>query len=90
MKVYGIFDSKVKRFVGPPFLMETPEQALRGFVKEANNAQSDICAHPEDFSLHELGEFDEEKGSFENHAAPVNLGLAAQYKRSVVQDVQKH
>ena len=38
-------------------------------------------ANPTDYTLFELGEFDDVKGRIQMYEVPVNLGLAAQYVR---------
>lgn len=78
--VYSVYDSKVQLFA-QPFFMRTKGEALRGWIDVANDPKTNICKYPEDYSLFELGEYEEESGSFKNHQAPVNMGMAAQYKK---------
>jgi len=82
--VYAVYDSKVQRYA-QPFQMRTKGEALRGWQEVANDPSTSISKHPEDFSLMELGEYDESVGQFINHPAPINLGLASQYKKVVPQ-----
>lgn len=77
--VYSVFDSKVQAYASP-FQMRTKAEAIRGWTEVANDPSTTVCKHSEDFSLMELGEYDESTGQFSNHPAPINLGLAAQYK----------
>lgn len=79
--VYSVFDSKVGMYA-QPFFMRTKAEALRGWQTVANDPETNIAKFPEDYSLFELGEYDEERGAFMNHPAPLNLGLASQYQNS--------
>ncbi|WNK12594.1 MAG: nonstructural protein [Microvirus sp.] len=76
-----MYDSKVQTFA-QPFQMRTKGEALRGWQDVCNDPSTQISKYPEDYSLHELGEYDEETGSFINLPVPLNLGLAASYKRT--------
>lgn len=79
-KVYAIHDSKIEAFM-QPFVMHTAGEALRGFAELANDPQTNISKHPTDFTLFELGEYDEKSGALIPHATPMALGLAVQYKK---------
>lgn len=79
--LYSVFDSKVQLFA-EPFFMRTRGEALRGWQEVANDKNTNICRYAEDFSLMEIGSFDESTGTFENlPSGPQNMGLAAQFKR---------
>lgn len=77
--VYSVYDSKVQAYA-TPFLQRSKGEALRGFQEAANNSEINISRHPADYSLMELGTYDDQVGQFKNHTAPLNLGLASQYK----------
>lgn len=79
--VFAVYDSKVQSY-DKPFFMRSRGEALRGWQTAANDEQTTICTHPEDFSLMELGSYDSELGAFTNNSAPVNLGLASQFKNA--------
>lgn len=80
LKVFCVFDSKVGAYMQPFFLRSTGE-AVRSFADLANDSQSNVSRHPEDFALMEIAEYNDEMGAFENRTAPINLGLAVQYKK---------
>lgn len=77
--VLSVYDSKVQLFA-QPFFMRTRGEALRGWTDVVNDPSTQMSKYPTDFALMELGEYDEQKGSFTNHQAPINLGLAVAYK----------
>jgi len=81
LKVLSVFDSKVKTFEKPLFMRNRAE-AIRSWAQASNDPTTQFFAHPSDFSLMEVAEYDEETGKFFNtEPAPENLGLAAQYRR---------
>jgi len=79
--VYSVYDSKVKYFHFPMFMRNRGE-ALRSWEQVANDEKSSICLHPADFSLMELGEFDDQTAKISFHDVPESLGLALQFKRA--------
>lgn len=77
--VYSVYDSKAAVFC-TPFFCPVRNVALRAFAGAANDAESQMYGWPEDFSLWELGEFDDVTGEFVLYAQKINLGLAAAFK----------
>lgn len=79
MKYYAVYDSKVNVYE-QPFPMRTRGEALRSWVDIVNDNKTKFNKHPEDFTLMELGEYDEEKGVFlNNHTGPVSIGVALEF-----------
>lgn len=81
LKIFSVFDNKAEAFARP-FFVNTTGAAVRAFSDEANRADSDLCKHPQDFGLFELGEFDDATGLFTMPQAPKHLGLAAMFKEN--------
>jgi len=79
--VYSVYDAKVKYFHFP-FMVRNRGEALRSWEQVANDEKSSICSYPSDFSLMELGEFDDQTGKIEFNTVPESLGLALQFKRA--------
>ena len=63
----------------PPHCAVTRGVAVRNFIDYCSKSDSEIAKHPKDFSLFEMGEYDDVTGVVENAAAPVNLGSAASF-----------
>lgn len=60
-QVFAIRDSKVGYF-GPPMILRSTGEAIRVFTDACQDQKSQLSRHPEDFSLHLIGEYDEVKG----------------------------
>lgn len=59
-----------------PFFMPSKGLAIRAFSDTAQDSKSSIAAHPADYTLFELGEFNDSDCSFALLKTPVSLGLA--------------
>lgn len=81
-KVYTVYDSKVEAYL-PPFMAQTKGHAVRMFSDEVNNEQSALHRHPEDYTLFEIGEFDDAKGVYSMHEAKQPLGTALEFKKQM-------
>lgn len=63
-KVFALFDLKAAVY-GTPFFMQNDAMAIRSFSDLVNDNQTMVNRHPEDFILHGVGQFDDEKGVLE-------------------------
>lgn len=82
MKIYCVYDCKVESY-GTPFFFKTKGDALRGFSEVANDLKTQIGKYPQDFTLFELGSYDELTGKFTIYSTPVALGVAIEYVKQV-------
>lgn len=64
--MFAVKDRATEMFGNPMFLVSAG-QAMRSFSDEVNRAdpQNQLHAHPEDFDLYALGEFDTNTGDFQ-------------------------
>ena len=58
LRIFTVYDQKA-RYHLKPFLMQTKEEAIRAFTDAANDQSVDIGRHPEDYTLMEIGGFDD-------------------------------
>lgn len=79
IKVYAVYDSKTKVYAQPNFLINRGA-AMRAWKDACNDPQTQFFKHPEDFTMFELGTWDDETGQFEMDQVPFSLGTAIQYK----------
>lgn len=78
-KIFSVYDSKAKLF-STPFYSHNDKTAQRDFARAVNDPQSELSKFSEDYSLMELGEFEDDTGAFNIHSAPINHGLGSNYK----------
>ena len=57
---------------------------MRNFVDMANDVSHPVSRHPGDYTLFELGNFDESTGQIVPHPTPISLGVAIEFKNSAV------
>lgn len=79
MKIYSVYDSKVEAYLRP-FFCRSKGEALRSFIDAVSDAQSPFFKYPGDFTLFEIGEFDDLSGRIKAHLALINLGNALEFK----------
>lgn len=81
LELFSVYDSKAHIFNAPMFLRSKGE-ALRTFTDTANDPKSQIAKHPEDYSLHHIGSYDDNTGVV-TPQNPENMGLASEYKKEI-------
>lgn len=79
MQIYSIFDSKAECYL-QPFFCPTRAVALRHFSQACNDETTQFYLYPGDFTLFELGDFNEKTGTLNAEKTHLNLGLAQQFK----------
>lgn len=80
-KAFSLYDSKADIYM-PPFFCGTVGQAIRSVVEAAADGRTTLGRYPQDFSLMELGSFDDVTGSLtpervHNHGQVSQLLAAA-------------
>lgn len=78
LKFFSVYDSKVSAFMNP-FLARTSAEAIRSFADAVGNPQQGFCKHPEDYTLFEIGSWDDQTAAMEMLPTPHSLGLAVQF-----------
>jgi len=88
-KVFSVYDSKALIY-GVPFFMPTVGGAVRAFSDVCNDPQSTINRHGGDFSLFQLGEFDDSKGALIGISPYILLGHGSDFiANKAVADVSR-
>jgi len=77
--LYTIHDSKAE-FYRPPFVARSKGEAIRMFAQGANDKETQLAQHPEDFTLYQIGTFDDITGQI-HHEPHISLGKAIDYVR---------
>lgn len=78
MKIFTVHDSKAEAYL-PPFYMKTRGEALRAFETTVKDTNSQFNKYPHDYTLVELGEFDEQTASICTHEKPYIIDNASSF-----------
>jgi len=81
MKIYTIYDSKAEAYL-QPFFMQSNGAAIRAFTDLANDPQHVFGKHPEDYTLFDIGVYDESTAAIVSNATPISLGVAINYLKN--------
>lgn len=81
-KAFTIYDSKTEASA-QPFFATTTGHAIRMFTDTVNDPNTLFNKHADDFTLFEIGTFDDQNGTFENLKAHINLGNAHEYIKQI-------
>lgn len=80
--IFAVYDSKAEVY-GNPFFCRTKGEALRSFIQIANEKDSAIGAHPEDYDLFCIGSYNEFKGIVVPAKSNEHLGKAVNFVKEV-------
>lgn len=75
LKICCVHDAKAEAWMNPQYF-QAAGQAVRSFQDAANDESTGVGAHPEDYTLFELGTFDPGTGHIEVLPAPIPLASA--------------
>lgn len=78
MKMFSIYDSK-GQFYDKPMFLRTKADAIRGWTELANDQKTTIAKHPADFTLFEIGEFNDLTGVVTMYDAKQSIGTALEF-----------
>lgn len=75
LKTFSVYDQAAKAYL-QPFFASSAGLALRMFAEAANTPDHNFNRYAADYTLFELGEFDQQDCKFTLHSVPENLGSA--------------
>lgn len=79
-KIFAVYDSKAGAYL-PPWTSNNAATASRRFEASLENRESDFARFPADYTLFQIGSWDEEFGVITMDGAPTNLGTALSYTK---------
>lgn len=79
-KVFSVYDEKSEAYL-QPFYLDTVGQAIRAITDCVNDNNHAFCRHTADYTLFQLGEFDDSCGSFTDNRK--SLGSLVEFKTQV-------
>ncbi len=71
LDMYCVYDEKANAFLRP-FCMPNSATAVRALRDSAKEEDHPFCKNPEDYTLYQVGTFDEERGEIEAFS-PIRL-----------------
>lgn len=77
-EVFSVFDEKADAFL-PPFILPRIAQAKRVFADCVNSDDHQFGAHPSDYTLFRLGQFDDAAGQFLLERSKQSLGNGVEF-----------
>ena len=81
MKIFAIYDAGISTWK-PPMFCRAKGEILRWWTEMINSGQTDISKHPADFTLFEIGSWDDENNKFTHYKAPLSLGVALEFVKA--------
>lgn len=82
LKVFSVYDSKVEAYMNP-FFMKSKGEAIRGITALVNDAQHAFFKYSSDFTLFEVGSFDDATCKFDLYSTPHSLGVLIEFKKEI-------
>lgn len=77
--IFSIYDEKAKAYL-PPFTLPASAMAVRTFTDCINSRDHAFSRHPGDYTLYELGVYDDNTAEITPHAVRLNHGIGTAYK----------
>jgi len=72
LKIYSVFDSKAEAYL-MPFFSQTQGTAVRSFISAVAEEGNLFRRFAEDYTLFELGEWDQRSAEFHQHESPKSV-----------------
>lgn len=80
--IFSVFDQKTNAYLDPVYYRSKGE-AVRAMRDALANEDHQFAKHAEDYTLFELGDFDDTTGSFNLYNTPQALAKAIELKQEV-------
>lgn len=87
-KIFSVYDAKAQAYL-PPFILPRVEQAQRTFMQCVMSEDHQFGAFPEDYTLFELGNFDDEMGQITVNRVQQSHGNGLDYRREFTDKAEK-
>lgn len=78
LTMFSVYDQKAGAYL-PPFFLPNRAMAKRVFGDCCNSDDHQFGAHPADYTLTELGEFNTDDGTLSPEPVPNSLGTGVEY-----------
>jgi len=81
LSVFSIYDSGISTWM-PPLFVRNKGEILRWFMEAVNDPQNKLSKYPSDYTLFEIGTWDDDKCKFSLLSTPVSVGIAIEYLKA--------
>ena len=81
LKIFCLYDSKVEAYL-QPFFMRARGEAFRAMADLTSDPNMNVSKNPADFTLFELGTYDDSNARFDLHLTPISLGVALEFVKT--------
>ena len=78
LKVCVVYDSKADGYLAP-FIARKTEEAIRMFNSTCKDENSNFNKFPNDFTLFEIAEYEDEKAQYLPYETKINLCMASDF-----------
>ena len=82
LKVFAIYDSKTEAWL-QPFYSQSKGHAIRALEALINDPEHNFCKYSVDFTLFEVGSWDDSNCVFTLHNTPNSVGMFLEFKRDL-------
>lgn len=86
-KLFSIYDSKAESFSNPVYLNSTG-LAVRTFSDSVQDPESQFAKHPADYTLFELGTYDDNSAEFKLLPTPKSLFIAIEFITPILKEAK--
>ena len=83
-KIFAIFDGKAEAYLQPMFL-QTKGLAIRAFTGAINDPKHPFSKHAADYTLFEIGEWDDTNAEFKQHEVRQHIGNGIEFQEQQTQ-----
>jgi hypothetical protein len=77
-RIFTVYDCKAEAYL-PPIYMQTRGAMVRAFIDTVAERGHQFAKHPEDYTLFELGSYDDGTAQFELLETPMAIGKAIEF-----------
>jgi hypothetical protein len=77
-RIFTVYDCKAEAYL-PPMCMQTKGAMVRAFIDTVSERGHQFAKHPEDYTLFELGSYDDGTAKFELLETPLAIGKAIEF-----------
>lgn len=75
IKIFTVYDSKIEAYL-PPFYEQSTGAAVRAFAEASNEKDHQFNKYPADFTLFQIGTYEDSTALIESFTSFTNLGTA--------------